>query len=636
MKTNLKKYLAVSMVAAALGSCSQEAVMEGASGNQNSEARTVTLQAKLGVDSRIAFNEDETSLNLLWEKGDAFSVIAGTAVQTPATFTLTEGEGTRSGKFEGEIACKEGQAIYAVWPPMTNAMSGDNQYYWSLAGQKGVLDDQYTFMVGSGVLNEERSADIAFTYHTAAVRMNLLMPEGVEKITKVDVLVEQYGREAALVSINSGGLIFDGSSRADGITIENEFTVTNGAVQVVAYFFAWEHSKLSNGRVVVTDENGSKYEGILASGNIRPGVLYDTTIEMEEDSGSDFKEEADGTYTIFTAKGWSKFASMVNSGNTFEGKTVKLGADIDLKNELQTPIGLKEQVDMYSDIIFAGTLDGQNHCIKNLKIENSVGRYTGLFAFIQGATFKNLRIASGEVKGTGNMYVGAFLGYGRGVTMINCHNEGCKVIQVYESNSGYAGGLTGALNRTADQSKCSFIIACTNEADVSGAYCPSGITGGSWGGYINVVACVNTGNISYTGSDMGYSIFAAGISGALGGSDSNWMYGCFTDCEIVEGDLNAGLVADAGTSFPNLHYSYSANTSMPLLGQTWGTANKTIGYSSYNDAVDNLNKGIQQYNWKATVPCTYQFVKGDKPTLIYAEPSNNPGSGNLNFGGGKL
>ena len=70
MKTNLMKYLAVSMVAAALGSCSQEAVMEGASGNQNTGARTVTLQAKLGVDSRIAFDEDESSLNLLWEKDD--------------------------------------------------------------------------------------------------------------------------------------------------------------------------------------------------------------------------------------------------------------------------------------------------------------------------------------------------------------------------------------------------------------------------------------------------------------------------------------------------------------------------------------------------------------------------------------
>lgn len=638
MKTNLMKYLAVSMVAAALGSCSQEAVMEGASGNQNTGARTVTLQAKLGVDSRIAFDEDESSLNLLWEKDDAFSVIAGTAVQTPATFTLTEGEGTRSGKFEGEIACKEGQAIYAVWPPMTNAMSGDNQYYWSLAGQKGVLDDQYTFMVGSGMLNDKRSAEIAFTYHTAAVRMNLLMPEGVEKITKVDVLVEQYGREAAMVSIDSGGLIFDGSSREDGITIENEFTVTNGAVEVVAYFFAWEHSVLNNGKVVVTDADGSEYVGVLPSGSIRPGILYDTTVEMKADANSDFMEEADGTYTIFTSKGWSKFVSMINSGNTFEGKTVKLGADIDLKNELQTPIGLKEQVDHYSDIIFAGTLDGQNHCIKNLKIDNSVGRYTGLFAFIQGATFKNLRIASGEVKGGDKHYVGAFVGYGRGVTLINCHNEGCKVVQVGVNNSGYSGGLTGCLHRTVDESKYSFIIACTNSAEVSGTYCPSGITGGSWSGYVNVVACVNTGNISYSGSNMGTGILAAGISAALGGTNANWMYGCFVNCDIVAGSGHAALVADGGSSYQNIHYSYSANTSIQLIG-AWGgngTHNKTVGYSTYNDAVDNLNKGIQQYNWKATVPCTYQFVKGDKPTLIYAEPSKNPGSGNLNFDGGKL
>ena len=50
--------------------------------------------------------------------------------------------------------------------------------------------------------------------------------------------------------------------------------------------------------------------------------------------------------------------------------------------------------------------------------------------------------------------------------------------------------------------------------------------------------------------------------------------------------------------------------------------------------IENLNKGIQQYNWKAIVPCAYQFVKGDKPTLVAAEVSTNPGSGTNNFGNG--
>lgn len=633
MKTNLKIYLAAFSVIAALGSCSQEAVMEGASADQEKEARNITMQAKLGIDSRIAFEEDETTLNLLWEENDAFSVMVGTAEQTPVTFTLEEGQGTNSGKFAGVLACSDGDMLYAVWPIMTEGMSGEHQCHWDLAGQQGVLDDQYTFMVGQGQYKEGENVNMTFTYMTAAVRMNLILPEGVEKIKKVDVKVDGAYRRA-LVNIDTAGLIFDGGTNG-GVTIEKEFDVIDGAVEVVAYFFAWEYSSLNNGKVVVTDADGKTYEGTLASGNIRPGMLYDTTVEIEEKFTEDFVEESDGTYTIYTAKGWSEFAQMINEGETFAGKTIKLGTNIDLKNELQVPIGVQEVLNMNA-ITFAGTLDGQNHSIKNLKIDNSVGRFTGLFAYVQGATFKNLRIASGEVKGTGNMYVGAFLGYGRGVTLINCHNEGCKVIQSYEQNSGYSGGLTGCLHRTSDGSKYSYIIACTNAAEVSGAYCPSGITGGAWSGYINVVACVNTGKISYSGTlDLSsWGVFAAGISGAMGGSNANWMYGCFTDCEIAEGYNHAALIGDAGTSHPNLHYSYSTNTSVPLLGQIWGTANKTIGYSSYNDAVDNLNKGIEMYNWKAPIPCTYKFVKGDKPTFVYAEPSTSPGAGNNNFGGG--
>jgi hypothetical protein len=171
---------------------------------------------------------------------------------------------------------------------------------------------------------------------------------------------------------------------------------------------------------------------------------------------------------------------------------------------------------------------------------------------------------------------------------------------------------------------------------VSGAYCPAGITGGAWSGYVTLVACVNTGEISYSGSQTGQlNIYAAGIASSLGGN--GWMYGCFSDCDIVlDGYNHSGLCSDLGYTGENFHYSYSANTNLPLLTFGWGGSpeNKTVGYSSYNDAVDNLNKGIDMYNWTATIPCTYKFVKGEKPTLVYAEPSTNPGSGNNDFGNG--
>lgn len=277
MKKNLMKYLASCSVMAFMGSCNHEAVVEGTFSNQS---RTITMQAELRSNSRIAFEENETSLNLLWEENDGFSVMVGKAVQTPVTFALTEGAGTSTGMFEGKISCNDGDTLYAVWPIMENGMCGEHQCYWSMAGQKGVLDDQYTFMVGSGVYHKGESTTMSFRHMSAALRMHLELPEGVEKLIKVEILGEMLGREGAIVNIDSGGLLLDGSSRNDGVTIENEFLVVDNAVDVVAYFFAWEWTYLKNAKVVATSEDGNLYEGSLVNGNLRPGKLYDTTVKM--------------------------------------------------------------------------------------------------------------------------------------------------------------------------------------------------------------------------------------------------------------------------------------------------------------------------------------------------------------------
>lgn len=465
--------------------------------------------------------------------------------------------------------------------------------------------EELTVILPSGTTKEEtkQAVEINMPNTTVTVKLadgNVLLINEMTATTADHTLIIGKNIEIGTLSILKGGIKIEGKV--------NKIIRKEGNTNTVTEILIGSGATVENLLELMRDSNFSVH------------------FENEADGPEGFVEESDGTYTIYGAKGWDEFVAMVNGGETFIGKTVKLGGDIDLKNKLQKPIGVQEELD-WDKICFAGTLDGQNYSIKNLKIDNTVGQFTGLFAFVQGATFKNLRLASGEVQGTGitsPMFVGAFLGYGMGVTIINCHNEGCKVINIYKENNGKAGGIVGSLSYTEDN-RCSYIIACTNSAEVSGAYCPSGIIGGDWDGYVSIVACANTGKISYSGTQLDDSgIYAAGISGALGGSN-NWMYGCFTDCEVVPGQNHSALVSDAGSSYVNFHYSYSANTSMSLLA-AWGNPftsdNNTIDYSSYNDAVDNLNKGIEMYNQTATVLCTYQFVKGDKPALINCEPNS--------------
>ncbi|MBR5003097.1 MAG: hypothetical protein IKY13_06265, partial [Bacteroidaceae bacterium] len=98
----------------------------------------------------------------------------------------------------------------------------------------------------------------------------------------------------------------------------------------------------------------------------------------------------DGNLTLSTAAALRTFAQKVNTGaDYFEGKTIKLGADIDLNNEEWTPIG-----SAYKDHGFMGNFDGNGYTIKNLKIAEIAldadnYAYAGLFGVTESVDKDN-------------------------------------------------------------------------------------------------------------------------------------------------------------------------------------------------------------------------------------------------------
>ncbi|MBQ8889071.1 MAG: hypothetical protein IJY59_06245 [Bacteroidaceae bacterium] len=536
MKTNYKIFLAACSLIAVLSSCSQEAVIESGTVSQKKEYRTVSLQAGLGNDSRIAFQEGETAIDLLWEEQDAFSVLVGTNVQTPGVFTLTDGAGTPDGSFTGELACNDGDKLYAVWPLMTDSMEADNEYYWSLANQKGVLDDQYTFMFGQGRYSAEGSTRMSFHYRTAALRMNLQLPAGVEKITQVDIQVPGV-YEGAKVCIDNGGLIFDGSTEG-GVTINHEFEVIDGAVQVVAYFFAWDYSNLNNASVIVTDIDGNLYVGMLGSGNIRPGKLYDASVTLM--GIVDFENEslANGTaekpYEIDVAEQLYSFMWRCKKrmgdkeGNDYRHLHYKLSSDIVLDSRLTW--------DFFN---FYGTFDGDGHTISG-SIEKP------LFSYMEGATISNLVLdLNYNVEGSFDFF---------GCLATSIHN--CSILNVVNRSSisvfaEFMGGLVGCLD---NQSK---MIGCVNEGNLTALWDEvmymGGLVGDLRGGSI-VETCYNIGDLTASVVNGGNNSYFGGLVGYI--------------CEIWDYDNN--LVGYDGT-----------------LTSCWSTGTLTIG-SGYNPSVGDI------------------------------------------------
>ena len=189
--------------------------------------------------------------------------------------------------------------------------------------------------------------------------------------------------------------------------------------------------------------------------------------------------------TIMNAEQLASFRDKVNSGLTYEGKTVKLGADIDLSAVCGANVGGKEvswePIGKYiSDTeynSFNGIFDGNNKAISNLYI-NTNQNYQGLF----GATAGNIKNVIAIVNITAQNFVGAICGETKaGAQISNCVSKGNINGKVEP------GGIVG---RNAGAS----IQYCMNYANITGTDGVAGICGLETGNS-EVQYCINLGEI---------------------------------------------------------------------------------------------------------------------------------------------
>lgn len=292
--------------------------------------------------------------------------------------------------------------------------------------------------------------------------------------------------------------------------------------------------------------NGSQY---AAGRTIQ--VSEDITLYAQWDKIWDGDGSNSDPYQISDAEKLTALQTQVNeNGFSYTGKWFRLTNNIDLNNELWTPIGVDA---LHS---FGGSLDGGGKTISGLKVETN-GAWAGLFGSVRGTygvpmTMRDLTLKNGSVKFTSsgtscsgglvaivegetalelrnvvaeNLTVsggifgsGGLLGRGR-VAMTNCHNRGGSV------TGSYAGGLAGmGYSNLQDH----VLAGCTNSAKVVGKRTAGGMTGNETHSYGSYTDCTNSGSISAT---QGY---ASGI--AAGGS-----YERCSNSGAVTGQQAAGI-----------------------------------------------------------------------------------------------
>ena len=328
-----------------------------------------------------------------------------------------------------------------------------------------------------------------------------------------------------------------------------------------------------------------------------------TNVTIAEDVPFTFEKNEDGTITFtkgLAGEGTEEnpflinnleelilFRDEVNAGNDYDGKYVKLTADIDLASETNwTPIGVNgSHANKYT---FRGYFDGNNKTISNLNITDETtapADMLGLFGHVHGdgmnntlePSVKNLTLINVNISSTDansrigglagnpytcyikNVHVSGTISGGKwtGGLAGNCYAlfEDCSFTGIVNSNN-QAGGIAGAGDARVYNSKV--------VADITANYWAGGIVGNGQEG-TSVVGCYVDGTIK---ANNNWYRGVGGIAGVGGhGYEGSTFENNYFDGEVYLGDEKVNAIV---VGFVNVEDN--ANLKTNVEGNSWNTA----------------------------------------------------------------
>ncbi|MEG2329894.1 hypothetical protein, partial [Anaerorhabdus sp.] len=220
------------------------------------------------------------------------------------------------------------------------------------------------------------------------------------------------------------------------------------------------------------------YNNEIIKQTISVDIPYETSVWDGVKVDTSWFKNDKNTFELMNAEQLVGFAQLVNNGNTFQGKTIKLCNDLDLNNQNWTPIGTSDAKP------FMGTFDGNNKVISNLVCsqENSdLG--TGLFGYMKTpGVIKNVIVNNANLKGKAR--VGTIIG-----SYYTGNLENCKVQGNIEIIGNYkVGGLAGEGYGTVSNS----VVDVNSSSFVKGVYIGNDFEGDNIGGLIGFTGELNS------------------------------------------------------------------------------------------------------------------------------------------------
>ena len=443
---------------------------------------------------------------------------------------------------------------------------------------EGTLTEAVTVGASGGQVYAEVPADVKLADGASALTLSVVtMEESQSNITaskrsevvnSVDVHIDGVAEDNTVPMVIAINRLFPAGLNSNNVELyhvengqtmqmtlvdnpvnHNEFSydpLTGNAVIAIASF----------SEIVVVGDTASPWDGSVANGF---------------NSGTGTKEDP---FLIANAAQLAYFRNLVDAGNTFDDKFVKLTANINLNDKNFDPIGYGYEYDGFTadGATFNGTFDGgkydsngnlvgchtiyglyqngweANDCGKTYSYGMAGG---GLFASVCDATIKNLNISGADIV-MECIDMGVLAGYAQG----NCTFDNIGIMNCTIQNyNRYTGGVVGEcsprydVNGTVLHSNHVFsnirVDSTTTVSSLWGSFDTSlgGILGGKWDKYGDVtkvsmtnchVACTIDAFNDVTSAYQWYAYRRAGmLVGNTEQSANNKALANFLTCDKV-------------------------------------------------------------------------------------------------------
>ncbi len=564
------------MCGAMLFSCTEEIEDPVEKPVENPELHEYTITAfSEGSGTKAELGDKKDGLwEIFWQEGDEINLISKTDSKANYYFTLSDGAGTATGAFSGQVE-NPGNDYAGIYPyNVKNAFSSSlGTVVWGKYEQRAIeggFDPEACLMAGmtdsEGHLRFKNLCSyIKFTtdFDCKSIVLTCMDDDQCFVSPKIMFSLDENGTPNVITPIHYGDNISDLYPTVPTLTLvgKDGGIIPAGTYYVavlpttyngISFSFTTKFDKTLVKATKKTSSNPDVYAEITFGRNVIANVGTFRIDDLLSSGSNDFYgsgTESD-PYLISSLEKLKKFENIFSRSEgpgDYKGKYFLQTTDIDCGGD-EISIGrprTNSDYDANEYFTFNGVYDGGGYMISNYKLKplfkSPIGNFAGLFNNVSSATIKNLTVKPALTNGyiinstlTDPLYAGALIGYSGisnsnsdipTVYVYNCHlAEGNDHVKNNGSGLVTFGGLIGLNEARLD------IRYCSNEATI---IMGDGIVGGLVGSYgrdpedlmennssyrhyvkeLIIDRCRNNGNVSSLGNSS--SSYAGGLVGMI-------------------------------------------------------------------------------------------------------------------------